>query len=83
MVPTVGIEPTTARLQVECSTVEPCRQSDIETEDFYSNSLSTKYHFYVYKKTKYNRIDKKFSLAICVKSFYVYLNKKLLVKKMI
>jgi|APSaa5957512622_1039677.scaffolds.fasta_scaffold28975_2 hypothetical protein len=26
MVPTVGIEPTTARLQVECSTVEPCRQ---------------------------------------------------------
>ncbi len=52
MVPTVGIEPTTARLQVECSTVEPCRQSDVETENFSGNSPSINITFMFIKRSK-------------------------------
>ena len=54
MVPTVGIEPTTARLQVECSTVEPCRRIKFRSTKknlFYAVNIKLTYPCLMNKKT--------------------------------
>ena len=53
MVPTVGIEPTTARLQVECSTVEPCR--------LFSNSRQKKLLLFPVNKFHFMLIERAFT----------------------
>ena len=62
MVPTVGIEPTTARLQVECSTVEPRRHTKRHDTKIFMFFMSIIFTISKFKRTYLSETSKNFEV---------------------